>query len=77
MAQSVKHPTLAQGHNLMVCELEPHIGLCADSEEPALDSLTVPLTLSKINKHFLKSHLRVSIPGNLQGAHVTPSKDLT
>ena len=51
MAQLVKHPTLdfGSGHDLMVGELEPHIRLCADSEEPAWDSLSPPLSL-KINK---------------------------
>ena len=37
MAQSVKLPTLGfgLGHDLMVQEFEAHIGLCADSTEPA------------------------------------------
>ena len=39
LAQWVKRPTSAQvfcgsGHNLMVREFEPHVGLCADSWEP-------------------------------------------
>ena len=48
------------GHNLMVGEFEPHIGLCADSMEPTLDSLSPSLSappsfsLSNINKHFKK-----------------------
>ena len=42
MAQSVKCLTLDYGscHDLMVCRIEPHIGLCADSEESAWDSLS-------------------------------------
>ena len=67
VAQSVKHPTLDFGsdHDLMVCELEPHIGLCIDSVEPAEDSLSPPLpclfahvlSLShKMNK--LKTHIK-------------------
>ena len=37
VAQSVKHLTLDFGssHNLMVCGIEPCVGLCADSMEPA------------------------------------------
>ena len=45
MAQSVKHPTLdfGSGHDLMVCEIEPRIGLCTDSIEPAW--LSLPFSL--------------------------------
>ena len=60
MAQLVKRLTLdfGSGHDLMVCELEPCIGLHADNTEPAWDSLSpslpapppVTLMLSKINK---------------------------
>ena len=41
VAQVVKHLTLdfGLGHDLTVCESEPHIGLCADRVEPAWDSL--------------------------------------
>ena len=47
------------GHDLAVCEFEPHVGLSAIRTEPALDplsaSLSAPpllaLSLSKINKH--------------------------
>ena len=47
MAQSVKHLTLGfgSGHDLMVCGIEPHVRLCADSEEPAWDSLFLLLSL--------------------------------
>ena len=46
MVQSVKLPTLdfGSGHDLMVCEFEPHIGLHADSVEP-LQILSLPLSL--------------------------------
>ena len=42
VAQLVKRPTLdfGSGYNLTVCELEPRIGLCADSTEPAWNSLS-------------------------------------
>ena len=48
VAQSVKRLTLdfQSGHDLGVCEFEPHIGLHADSAEPAWDSLSLPLSLS-------------------------------
>ena len=36
-------PDFGSGHDLTVCEFEPHIKLCADSMEPALDSLSPSL----------------------------------
>ena len=54
------------GHDLTVHGLEPHMGLCADSSEPGACfrfcvslslcpsfclSFSLPLSLSKINKH--------------------------
>ena len=47
MAPSVKRATLdfGSGRDLPVRGLEPHPGLCADSEEPAWDSLSLPLSL--------------------------------
>ena len=56
MAQLVKSPTVDFGsaHDLTIGEIEPHVGLHADSAEPAWDSLSHSLcpspTLSKINK---------------------------
>ena len=46
MVQSVKHLPLGfgSGHDLMVHRIESCVGLCADSMEPALDSLS-PLSL--------------------------------
>ena len=37
VAQSFKRLTLdlSSGHELMICEIEPHTGLCADSAELA------------------------------------------
>ena len=42
VAQSVKLPTLdfGSGGDLMVCEIEPCVGLCDDSVQPAWDSLS-------------------------------------
>ena len=42
MAQLVKCPTFDFGsdHDSTVHEMEPHVGLCTDSEEPAWDSLS-------------------------------------
>ena len=47
MAQSVKHLTLdfGSGHDLTVRGMEPCVGLCADSTEPAYGSLSTPLSL--------------------------------
>ena len=52
VAQLVERPTLdrSSGHDLIVCETEPHVGLCADSTEPAWDipsSLSLSLSLSR------------------------------
>ena len=55
VVQSVERPTLdfSSGHDLAVCDFKPHVGLCADSAEPAWDSvflslsLTLPCSLSK------------------------------
>ena len=70
MAQLVKHPILGfgSGHDLTVHKFEPCVGLCADSAEPAWDSLSpflsgttqlmrslsLPLSL-KTNKFTLKT----------------------
>ena len=42
MAWLVKRPTLdfSSDHDLMVCEIEPHIGLRVNGLEPAWDSLS-------------------------------------
>ena len=47
MVPSVEHPTpdFRSGHDLIVCEFEPHVGLCADSVEPVWDSLSLSLSL--------------------------------
>ena len=49
MAQLVKHPTLdfGSGHDLAVRGIEPHVGLQADSAEPAWDSLSLSLSQNK------------------------------
>ena len=68
VAQSVKRltPDFGSGLDLMVHGIEPRVGLCADSMEPAWDplspSLSAPpavililspsLSASKISKHF-------------------------
>ena len=48
MAQSLRHLTLGftTDHDLRVHGFEPHIGLPADSMEPAWDSLSPSLSLS-------------------------------
>ena len=59
MAQSVKRPTLGFGsvHDLTVCGFEPCIGLCADSVEPAWDSLSLLLSLPLLCSHSLSLSL--------------------
>ena len=55
MAQLVKCLTLdlGSGHDLTVCKLEPHNGLCADSTEPAWDSISPSFHLSPTYAHTL------------------------
>ena len=45
-AQAVKHLTLGfgSGHDLVVGEIEPHVGLRVDSAEPAWGALSPPLS---------------------------------
>ena len=64
--QSGKRPTLGfgSGYGIMAGEVEPHVGLCADSMKPAWDSLSLSLchvpplppthmlSLSQINELF-------------------------
>ena len=47
VAQLVERPTLDfhSGHDPVVPEIEPHVGLCAVSEEPAWDSPSLLLSL--------------------------------
>ena len=61
-AQSVKRSILGlgSGHRLMVCEFEPHVGLCADSEEPARDSLSPLLSASPLLMLSLPLSLKVN-----------------
>ena len=60
--KSVKRQTLdlGSGHDLVICEIKPRAGLCADSAEPAWDSLSAPslLSLSQNNKHKKKKEQR-------------------
>ena len=53
VAQSVERPTLGfdSGHDLMVCEFEPHIGLCTDGADPAWDSFSLPFSLFPSSAH--------------------------
>ena len=48
VTQVVKHLNLdfGSGHNRLVCGIKPHIGLCADSAEPAWDSCSLSVSLS-------------------------------
>ena len=53
--QLVKHLTLdfGSGHDQMVGEFQPGIGLCADSAEPAWDSLSLPGSALPLLVHSL------------------------
>ena len=64
-------PNLGSGHDRVVHEFEPHIGLCADSSEPGAClgccvSLSAPpllalcLYLSKMNKNVKKIKKRIN-----------------
>ena len=44
--QSALTLDFGSGHDLAVCEFEPHVGLDADSSEPAWDSLSLFISLS-------------------------------
>ena len=48
VAQSVERLTLdfSSGQDLVVHRIKPHIGLCADSMEPACDSLSLSFSLA-------------------------------
>ena len=50
VAQSVQHLTLGfgSGHDLSVCGFEPHVGLCANSTEPAWNSVSLSLSVSPL-----------------------------
>ena len=50
MVHSVKHliPDFGSDHDLTIHEFKPSIGLCADSAEPAWDSVTLSLPLSHL-----------------------------
>ena len=65
VAQPVKCLILdfGSGHDLTVCGFEPHVGLCADSVEPAWDSLSVslPFPCSRSRKSSLSLSLSQEI----------------
>ena len=64
MAQAVKGPILdfGSGHDLMARELEPRVGLCAGSTEPAGDSLSLPLSLCPSSAHSVSVSLSLPLP---------------
>ena len=55
VVQSVEHQTLdlGSGHDLKVHEFKPHVRLSTGSREPAWDSLSPSLTLSRPCSHSL------------------------
>ena len=56
MAQLVEYLTfdLGLGHDLTVHEIEPCVGLCVDSMEPAWDSLSLSFCPSPAHSHSKK-----------------------
>uniref|UniRef100_A0ABI7WY96 peptidylprolyl isomerase n=1 Tax=Felis catus TaxID=9685 RepID=A0ABI7WY96_FELCA len=58
---------LVSGHDLTVCEFEPHITLCADSVQPAWDCLPLSLpllpllSLKKINTNLQNIYCVLSV----------------
>ena len=62
MAQSVKRPTLdfGSGRDLAVGEFKPCVRLCADSSEPASDSLSPSLSAPPLLALFLSLSLSLS-----------------
>ena len=63
MAWSVKRLTLdfGSGHDVAVCEIEPHIRLCTGSTEPAWDSLSAPPLLACMSALSLSLSLSFSL----------------
>ena len=61
VAPSIKHPTLDFGsdHDLMVCGIELHVRLCADSVELAWDSLSPSLCSSRLRMCSLPLKINV------------------
>ena len=58
----MKRPTLdfGSGHDLAVHEIEPHVGLCADSAEPALDALAPSLSAPPLLVRTLALKMKTS-----------------
>ena len=57
VAQWIKYLSLdfGSGHDLAVCEFEPHIGLCADDAEPTWDSVSLSFCPSPTCTHSFKN----------------------
>ena len=62
VAQSAEHPTLdfGSGHDLTVCEFEPHIRLCAEYRACLKLSLSFPLPLSSALSLSTKKKKKIS-----------------
>ena len=62
VAQLIEHvtPDFGPGHDLTVCGFKTHIGLCADSPEPAWDSLSPSLSAPPLLAHFCSLSLKIN-----------------
>ena len=63
MTQLIECPTLdlGSGHDLIIGEIELHVGLCADNAEPAWDALSPSLSLPLLYLLFLSLSLSLSL----------------
>ena len=63
VAQLVKHLSLdfGSGHDPVVCEMEPHNRLCADSVDGAYLGFSLPLTLCPSPTHAHACALSLSL----------------
>ena len=60
MGQSVELPTLDIGSDSIVYGIEPRVGFCADSTEPAWDYLSSSLSAPPLLTHTLSHSHSVS-----------------
>ena len=72
MAQSVRRLIFGSGHDLTVRGFETRIGLCADSLEPALDSVSPSPCSRSVSLSFKNKFKNNKIKTFTLGAHGGP-----